>query len=479
MCGLAKRLCLLALAVSLVGCVSGAIMELPVLSEADLSKARQELGQRQISAPMGLADSEMLPRLNEIWSGMTPAVLEICKAVFATGCVEAMSEVQVYLLDHEGVNASADVDGRIFVNKGLLRAVGSDHEIAAVLAHEVAHVLFSHPAKSSMDASMGGMLGRLLSSTLVLAVVPGVSPHTVQHVGGVGAALGAVQAVARYSPEMELEADQFAMQVMHRAVKPVEAMGDLVVRVHRGGLPLPTGGGKSWASYLNTHPADDARLASMQAMRVAFDIVLPNGYAIVSKKGATWARRAAAKGDPVGQTSLAWIYAVGLGVLRDEAEAVKWYQLARDQGEPGAQMNLAWRERGKPPMFPLIQSLAEQGMAIAQNNLGSMHLNGWGVAKDASLAAKWYRKAADQGLAIAQYNLGALYADVLQDDAKAVQWYRKAADQEYADAQNNLGWMYQYGRGVPQDHKEARKWYRLAAKQGHALAKGNLKALGR
>ena len=71
------------------------------------------------------------------------------------------------------------------------------------------------------------------------------------------------------------------------------------------------------------------------------------------------------------------MYANGRGVLKDEAEAVRWYRLA-----------------------------AEQGDASAQLNLGVMYDNGRGVLKDEAEAVRWFRLAADQGNAAAQFNLG-------------------------------------------------------------------------
>jgi hypothetical protein len=72
------------------------------------------------------------------------------------------------------------------------------------------------------------------------------------------------------------------------------------------------------------------------------------------------------------------------------------------------------------------------------------------------------RKAAEQGNAVAQNNLGLLYLNgkgVPQDDAEAVKWFLKAAQQDDQKAQFNLGVMYQDGLGIPQDHAEAIKWY--------------------
>jgi len=115
--------------------------------------------------------------------------------------------------------------------------------------------------------------------------------------------------------------------------------------------------------------------------------------------------------------------------------------------------------------YRLNKSLAVQGNADAQFNLGIMYDNSQGVPQDYSEAVKWYRKAADQGHAHAQSNLGRMYAfgkGVPQDFAEAVKWYRKAADQGHAHAQSNLGRMYALGKGVPQDYVLAHMWFNLA-----------------
>ena len=44
--------------------------------------------------------------------------------------------------------------------------------------------------------------------------------------------------------------------------------------------------------------------------------------------------------DAGGQNNLGVMYADGRGVPEDDAEAVRWYRLAADQGQSGAQLNL-------------------------------------------------------------------------------------------------------------------------------------------
>jgi uncharacterized protein len=134
--------------------------------------------------------------------------------------------------------------------------------------------------------------------------------------------------------------------------------------------------------------------------------------------------------------------------------------------------------------YRLIKPFAEQGLPVAQFNLGVLYENGFGVPQDYAEAVKWYRKAAEQGHVFARSCLGVMYAlgqGVPQDYAEAAKWYRKAAEQDFAPAQYNLGFLYEKGLGVPQDCAEAVKWYRKAAEQGHVFAQsclGIMYALG-
>ena len=115
----------------------------------------------------------------------------------------------------------------------------------------------------------------------------------------------------------------------------------------------------------------------------------------------------AESGDAVAQYDLGVMYANGLGVPEDDAEAVRWLRLA-----------------------------AGQGYAAAQFTLGL-----------------WY----DHGV-----------GGVPQDDIEAVRWYRLAADQGDAGAQSNLAIMYENGKGVPQDYVQAHMWHNLAAARSTA-----------
>ena len=110
------------------------------------------------------------------------------------------------------------------------------------------------------------------------------------------------------------------------------------------------------------------------------------------------------------------------------------------------------------------------------------YLLGEGVTKDLRATASWYRKAADQGLPIAQHNLGVMHRDgigVARDGRQARDWFRKAAEQGDALAQTNLGALYIMGDGVKQDDVRGYAWTSLGAEQGNEIAKDNRAMLRR
>jgi uncharacterized protein len=93
----------------------------------------------------------------------------------------------------------------------------------------------------------------------------------------------------------------------------------------------------------------------------------------------------------------------------------------------------------------------------------------YGVTKDKTQAARYYRKAADAGLAPAQCNLGVGYYmgewNGKSDFGEAAKWYHRAIDQGNARAMDWLSVLYGSGLGVPEDHVEAAKWERKCKEQ--------------
>jgi len=177
----------------------------------------------------------------------------------------------------------------------------------------------------------------------------------------------------------------------------------------------------------------------------------------------------AKQGDAGAQFLVGQMYYKGLGVGKNDANAIRWYRLAAEQGNLQAQMRLGFIYRnGDGVLQDNIEAIkwyrlaAKQRYPKAQFYLGLMYEAGMGTRRNHDEAMKLYRKSAEQGFATAQLYLGAIYshgAGVDKDDAEAVRWYRKAASQNVALAQFNLGEMYEEGRGVQQSAAAATDWF--------------------
>ena len=145
-------------------------------------------------------------------------------------------------------------------------------------------------------------------------------------------------------------------------------------------------------------------------------------------------------GQSEAQRRLGVMYRHGLGVKRDDSEAMKWYLAA-----------------------------AEQGHVRAQNNLGIMYLFGLGTAPDSQKAERWLLAAAKQNDAKAQENLGIFYTKRKRYD-EAIRYLNLAAQQSQTRAQLNLGLLLLAGNGVKKDETAAMDWISKAAHNGSGAA---------
>ena len=162
-----------------------------------------------------------------------------------------------------------------------------------------------------------------------------------------------------------------------------------------------------------------------------------------------------AKSGPTdAETQFKWgqAYSKGDGVPKNYPEAAKWYRMA-----------------------------AEQGDALAQNNLAELYFDGKGVKQDYVEAVKWFRKAAEQGLSYSQVSMGWVYMNGLGglpiDYQQAVYWNKLGAQQGHQEGYNNLGWLFENGLGVEKNYQIAASLYQEAAKQGNQEATKRLENL--
>lgn len=119
------------------------------------------------------------------------------------------------ILEDETINAFAAPGGTIFVTRGAIVQAKSEDELAAVLAHEVAHVVRGHAIGTIKKSRMSGVYKKFLDSSVEL------DPETEKMMTGVfGGSIDDIvdgSLVKGYSKDTEFEADKVGLAIMAAA----------------------------------------------------------------------------------------------------------------------------------------------------------------------------------------------------------------------------------------------------------------------
>ncbi|MFN3476906.1 MAG: M48 family metallopeptidase [Candidatus Methylomirabilales bacterium] len=157
-----------------------------------------------------------------------------------------------YVLLHapEMVNAAALPGGKLIIWSGLFRVTRDEAGLAAVLGHELGHILAHHPAERISQQQLTGLVGAAIQ-----AGIPATpSGRLLSAALGLGAEVGIL---LPYSRLQESEADRIGLLLMAKAgYDPREAL-TLWDRM----AALPERRGPEW---LSTHPSPLNRRANLQ-----------------------------------------------------------------------------------------------------------------------------------------------------------------------------------------------------------------------
>ncbi len=123
------------------------------------------------------------------------------------------------VVSDEEVNAFSLPGGYVFVNDGLIKQTASDDELAAVIAHEIAHIAARH-AIHQYETGLGVQLAQIATiATRQAAAARGVS-------------IASQAAQLSYAREDELEADKLGVRYMKAAGFDPKAMLSFLEKLH-------------------------------------------------------------------------------------------------------------------------------------------------------------------------------------------------------------------------------------------------------
>ncbi|MCJ8274678.1 MAG: sel1 repeat family protein, partial [Psychrosphaera sp.] len=226
------------------------------------------------------------------------------------------------------------------------------------------------------------------------------------------------------------------------------------------------------------------------------------------------------KGNQMGMAKssyfLGQLYHKGLGVTRDDSQALRLWQSLHQHGFAPAEQAIALlylqgQDSVRDPkrasqMFDEIagrsladtlgvaemffygrdtlnnyefahhyyQLAAEQGSGNAMNHLGESYRFGYGVAIDYAKALDWYQKADAINYDLAPHNIAEMYYDgkgMPQDYHHALIGFKKGAALGVSHSSYFIGLMYQNGQGTARDFRQANLWFYQAMDLRHDGAK--------
>lgn len=166
------------------------------------------------------------------------------------------AEWEFVVFENESANAFAMPGGKIGVNSGLLELVDSDDELAAVIGHEICHVLFKHSsqrASAEVWRGVGGVAAVVAANQTDMSTEQKAATLALY---GVGTQVGLM---LPFSRSHETEAD--AQGILVAAQAGYDPRGAVTfwekMSAQSEGQP---------SEFLSTHPSHGNRIARLQEL---------------------------------------------------------------------------------------------------------------------------------------------------------------------------------------------------------------------
>lgn len=190
---------------------------------------------------------------------------ELCDAINALGqrlaarSPNSVGKLYFVIENNNLVNAYTLTGGVIVINSGLILNTQSESELAAVMAHEIAHVAQRHIARMQEETKNSPLIAGL--GVLAGAAVASQSPDAAQAIVSSTLALQAHQQIV-FTQQAEAEADRVGLRILANAHFNTEAMPYFLEKLERS----ESSRYGDVTKYLSTHPMSIDRLSDTRSL---------------------------------------------------------------------------------------------------------------------------------------------------------------------------------------------------------------------
>lgn len=192
----------------------------------------------------------------------TSYVNKICKAItMNSDTPKIYKDYCVAIIDSDEINAVSTSGGHIFITTGILRCCSSEDELAAIIAHEIAHIQLKH----AVTAIKTVRTTEAISSSAVMAKdytkrfsnLNQQEKESADFLTSSSISMMNIITETGYTKGQEFKADEKAVELMSDAGYDPNALTDVLKMLRTKSSGEDSGWGK-------THPKPETRINSVQ-----------------------------------------------------------------------------------------------------------------------------------------------------------------------------------------------------------------------
>jgi predicted Zn-dependent protease len=193
---------------------------------------------------------------------LTTYVNKICRAITLNSAKPTLfNGYHVMILDSDELNAFASSGGHIFITRGLVNAATSEDALAAVIAHEIAHIQLRHGLSLVKDMKLTNDLTAVAErSGQAAAAATGIEGQQANMFATSVRDMVNTMVKNGYSRPQEFAADEAAVTLLIDAGYDPLAFVDVFQSLQRALATSPSNGLSS------THPTPTQRLSNIERL---------------------------------------------------------------------------------------------------------------------------------------------------------------------------------------------------------------------